>query len=140
MWNSFARSRQATLCRSAARTSGKTGCGITTSPASLSIPRDGAGELEVCWNVAFPLSLPILAVTALGTFTATCGGSMWALLVCQDSNMWTLMVWLFQFRINYAAYPWLGMAAFVIASLPTLLVFVFCQRIILRGIIIPTEK
>jgi ABC-type glycerol-3-phosphate transport system permease component len=32
------------------------------------------------------------------------------------------------------------MASFVVASVPTLLVFLFCQRIILRGIIIPTEK
>ena len=54
--------------------------------------------------------------------------------------MWTLMVWLFQYQINFASSPWLGMAAFVIASIPTLLVFIFCQRMILRGVIIPTEK
>ena len=101
---------------------------------------DGVSELEVFWNVAMPLSRPILALTALGTFTATYGGYMWALLVCQDPQMWTLMVWLFQFQMNYAGYPWFGMAAFVIASIPTLLVFVFCQWIILQGIIIPTEK
>ncbi|MCD6362222.1 MAG: hypothetical protein J7M38_15290 [Armatimonadetes bacterium] len=32
------------------------------------------------------------------------------------------------------------MAAFVLASIPTLLVFMFCQNIILRGIIIPQMK
>ena len=101
---------------------------------------DGANELEVFWNVALPLARPILAVTALGAFTATYGGYMWALLVCQDPEMWTLMVWLFQYQINFASSPWLGMAAFVIASIPTLLVFIFCQRMILRGVIIPTEK
>ena len=31
-------------------------------------------------------------------------------------------------------------AALVIASLPTLLVFIFCQNIIMRGIVVPTEK
>jgi ABC-type glycerol-3-phosphate transport system permease component len=36
--------------------------------------------------------------------------------------------------------PYMVMAGFVIASIPTLLVFIFCQRIILRGIIIPTMK
>lgn len=101
---------------------------------------DGAGEVGVFWHVALPLSRPILAVTALGTFTATYGGFMWALLVCQEPRMWTIMVWLFQFQAVNAAKPWLGMASFVVASLPTLLVFIFCQRIILRGIIIPTEK
>jgi multiple sugar transport system permease protein len=101
---------------------------------------DGAGEGKVFWHVALPLSRPILAVTALGTFTATYGGFMWALLVCQEPRMWTIMVWLFQFQAINAAKPWLGMASFVVASVPTLLVFLFCQRIILRGIIIPTEK
>jgi multiple sugar transport system permease protein len=31
-------------------------------------------------------------------------------------------------------------AALVLAAIPTLLVFVFCQNIIMRGIIVPTEK
>lgn len=101
---------------------------------------DGASELLMFRTLALPLSAPILAVTALGTFTAAYGGFMWALLVCQDPRMWTLMVWVFQFQMNNSTQPWLGMAAFAIASIPTLLVFIFCQRIILRGIIIPTEK
>jgi len=101
---------------------------------------EGASDFALFWHVALPLSRPILAVIALGTFTATYGGYMWALLVCQDPRMWTLMVWLFQFQMTHDREPWMGMAAFVIASLPTLLVFVACQRIILRGIVIPTEK
>jgi ABC-type glycerol-3-phosphate transport system permease component len=32
------------------------------------------------------------------------------------------------------------MASLVIAALPTLLVFIFAQKIILRGIIVPTMK
>jgi ABC-type glycerol-3-phosphate transport system permease component len=32
------------------------------------------------------------------------------------------------------------MASLVIASIPTLLVFIFCQNIILRGIIVPSFK
>jgi len=32
------------------------------------------------------------------------------------------------------------MAALVLASLPTLLIFIFCQQIILRGIILPQFK
>ena len=31
-------------------------------------------------------------------------------------------------------------AALVLAAIPTLLVFIFAQNIIMRGIIIPTEK
>jgi len=28
----------------------------------------------------------------------------------------------------------------IIAGIPTLLIFVFCQRIIMRGIVVPVEK
>lgn len=34
----------------------------------------------------------------------------------------------------------LVMASLVVAAIPTLLVFIFCQNIILRGIVIPTFK
>ena len=61
-------------------------------------------------------------------------------MVCQKPEMWTLAVWLFQFNAQFGAVPWAGMASFVVASLPVLLVFLFCQKIILRGIILPQMK
>jgi ABC-type glycerol-3-phosphate transport system permease component len=36
--------------------------------------------------------------------------------------------------------PWAVMAGFVIVSLPTALVFIACQKIILRGIVLPSMK
>jgi multiple sugar transport system permease protein len=99
---------------------------------------DGAGELTKFWHVTMRLSAPILAVTALGAFTAAFTGFMWAFLVCQDQKLWTLMVWLFQFQSSASAST--SMAALVAASVPTLLVFLFCQRIILRGMILPEWK
>ena len=101
---------------------------------------DGASEFRMFTQITLPLSKPILAYQALLTFIATYGGFMWAFLVCQDPRMWTLMVWMYQYQQSAAAFPYMVMAAFVLASLPTLFVFVFCQRIILRGIIIPTMK
>jgi multiple sugar transport system permease protein len=65
---------------------------------------------------------------------------MWAFLTCQHPKMWTLMVWLYDFQGRYSAFPGMVMAALVLASIPTLLVFLFCQKIIMRGIIIPTMK
>ena len=101
---------------------------------------DGAGELMKFWHVTMRLSAPILAVTALHSFTAAYTGFMWAFLVCQNQKLWTLMVWLFQFQGQQSALPSLGMAAMVLAALPTLLMFIFCQRIILRGVILPEWK
>lgn len=99
---------------------------------------DGATEFQMFLRITLPLSMPILAVIALHTFTAAYGSFMWAFLICQKESMWTLMVFLYQFK--QIAPPYTHMAALVIAGLPTLIVFVFAQRIIMRGIVIPTMK
>ncbi|MBI3921984.1 MAG: ABC transporter permease subunit [Armatimonadetes bacterium] len=99
---------------------------------------DGANELTMYTKICFAMSKPVLAVIALGAFGGAYGSFMWALLVCQDKNMWTLMVWLQQMS------GWAPMsmvyAALVLAAIPTLLVFIFCQNIIMRGVILPMEK
>ena len=99
---------------------------------------DGASELRMFWQVAFPLSKPIFAVMALQTFTAIYGSYIWALVVCQSDKMWTLMVYIFQ--LQQFAPQHVTMAATVLASIPTLLVFIFAQKTIMRGIIIPAYK
>lgn len=101
---------------------------------------DGANELTKFWRITFPMSKPILAVIALSAFTMAYGGFMWAFLTCQDPKMWTIMVWLYDFQSRYSMEPGMCMAAFALASVPTLLVFLFCQKIIMRGIVIPTMK
>jgi ABC-type glycerol-3-phosphate transport system permease component len=99
---------------------------------------DGARESTMFLRITVPLSKPVLAVIALTTFGFAYGSFMWAFLVCQKQEMWTLMVWLFQMQIW--APQFMIMAALVLAAIPTLLVFIFCQNIIMRGIILPVEK
>ena len=99
---------------------------------------DGAGEVRMFCTITMPLCKPVLAVIALKAFTLAYGTFMFAFLTCQDPKMWTLMVFLYQFQQTYSV-P-LVMASLVISAIPTLLVFIFCQNIILRGIVIPTFK
>ncbi len=101
---------------------------------------DGATEFQSFRMITFPMSKPIMAVIALNAFKMAYGGFMWAFLTCQDPKMWTIMVWLYDFQSRYATKPGLVMTALVFASIPTLLVFLFCQKIIMRGIIIPSMK
>lgn len=99
---------------------------------------DGASEWTVFWHIAMSLSTPILSVIALGSFTAAYGNFMMAFLFCQEKSMWTMMVYLFQ--LQQRANPAVGFAALIVAAIPTLLVFIFCQNIIIKGIVVPTEK
>ncbi|MBO5958627.1 MAG: carbohydrate ABC transporter permease, partial [Lentisphaeria bacterium] len=99
---------------------------------------DGASEWTVFWQIGMRLSTPILSVIALGAFTAAYGNFMMAFLLCQNKSMWTMMVYLYQ--LQQCASPAVGFAALAIAAIPTLLVFIFCQNIIIKGIVVPTEK
>ena len=101
---------------------------------------DGASEVQIFYRVSLPLVKPILAVSALNAFILAYNGWAWAIIVCQDPKMWTVAVWTYQFYQNMGAQPYTVMAAFMINSIPVLLVFLFCQKIILRGIILPTMK
>ncbi|HUT01721.1 MAG TPA: ABC transporter permease subunit [Phycisphaerae bacterium] len=99
---------------------------------------DGAGEFRIFWQITMSLSKPILAVIALGAFNGAYSNFMMALLICQDKKMWTLMVWLYELQRDSGT----GViyASLIIAALPIFLMFVFCQNIIMRGIVVPVEK
>jgi multiple sugar transport system permease protein len=99
---------------------------------------DGAGEWRKFWAISMSLSKPILAVIALGAFTSAYTAFMMALIIIPDPDMWTIMVWLFQ--LEQSAHQSVVYASLVIAAIPTFLVFVCCQNIIMRGIIVPVEK
>ncbi len=99
---------------------------------------DGAGEWTMFWGLTMHLSKPILAVITLDAFNAAYGAFVFAFIVCQDEKMWTLMVWLYQ--LQQYAHQSVTFAALLIASVPTFLVFLLAQKLILEGIVIPTEK
>jgi multiple sugar transport system permease protein len=111
-----------------------------------SLPRDlfenasleGAGEGTLLFRITLPLTKPVLAVIALTAFMGAYGAFLYAFLVAQDERMWTLMVWIYQLQSR--APMSVMMAALTLAALPTLVVFLFAQRVILRGIILPGEK
>ena len=86
----------------------------------------------------FALSKPILAVIALQAFTMAYSNFMFAFVVCQDERMWTLMVWLYQ--LQQRSGQAVMYASLIIAAIPTFLIFLFCQNIIMRGIVVPSEK
>jgi len=99
---------------------------------------DGAGEFRIFWQITMSLSRPILAVVALNAFTLAYSNFMMALLICQDERMWTLMPWLYQ--LQQRSGPGVIFASLIVAALPTLIVFSFSQKVILRGIVVPAEK
>ena len=101
---------------------------------------DGAGEWTVFLRITLPMTTPILAVNALNSFIHAYSSWEWAFLVCQKESHWTLAVWMYQMSQTFSHQPWCVMAGFVLVSLPTAVVFLLCQKIILRGIVLPSMK
>lgn len=101
---------------------------------------DGAGEWTVFRRITLPMTTPILAVNALNSFIHAYSSWEWAFLVCQKESHWTLAVWMYQMSQTFAHQPWCVMAGFVLVSIPTAAAFLLCQRVILRGIVLPSMK
>lgn len=99
---------------------------------------DGASEWVLFWHIAMSLSKPILAVIALQAFNLAYSNFMFAFVVCQDEKMWTLMVFLYQ--LQQRSGQAVIYASLIIAAIPTFMIFLFCQNIIMRGIVVPSEK
>ncbi|MDA0989797.1 MAG: ABC transporter permease subunit [Verrucomicrobia bacterium] len=99
---------------------------------------DGASEWTIFWQITMSLSKPILAVIALQAFTGAYSNFMFAFVVCQDEKMWTLMVWLYQ--LQQRSGQAVMYASLIIAAIPTFFIFLFCQNLIMRGIVVPSEK
>jgi multiple sugar transport system permease protein len=99
---------------------------------------DGAGEFTLFTRITIPLSMPIIAVTLLGTVTHAYNLFMPAVMYLGDVSMWPIATKIYE--INQVSAVGVGMAALVVSSIFPLLVFIFCQRIIMRGIILPSMK
>jgi len=100
---------------------------------------DGAPETTMMLKIVFPLSRPVLGYLALLAFMGSYGAFIYAYLVAQDQRIWTLMVWIYQLQSGGAPKAVI-MAALTLAALPTLVVFLCTQRVIMRGIVLPGER
>lgn len=100
---------------------------------------DGASEARMFWSITLPVAKPIFAVIGLQAFTAAYAAYIFALVVCQSQNMWTMMVWLYELQSDGAP-QYVQLAAMTLSSLPLLIIFLFAQRTIMRGIILPSFK
>jgi len=100
---------------------------------------DGASEIQIFRLVAMPLVMPILAFIGLNTFVLAYSSFMWAFVICPKQEMWTLMVWVYDFQMKNPGANYV-MAATVLVSIPPLIVFLFANRIIMKGIVIPSMK
>jgi len=101
---------------------------------------DGANEGQVLTRVMLPVSLPALAVLATLQFTWIWNDFLWPIIFTQSDSMRTIMVGLASLKGQYSVAYGVQGAMSILASLPTLLVFIFFQRYFIRGLTFGSVK
>jgi len=95
---------------------------------------DGASHLSQIWNVVVPMSGPIIGTLAILSFLGKWNDFLMPLLVLRDKELFTLGVGLIYLDGEYVKHWGRIMAAFVVSSLPILVIFLFTMRLFVRGL------
>ena len=109
---------------------------MLTIPSSLdeSAAIDGAGPARVFLDVILPLARPGLIVLTIFTFLGNYNAFFWPLIMIKDDNLRTLPIGLRAFDTTYGTDTPALMAASLMAMIPPILLFVFLQRYLVKGI------
>jgi len=95
---------------------------------------DGAGEWQIFWRVAVPLSRPALATLAVFAFVDQWKSFLWPLIVTRSVRMQVVEVGIASFHgLYYTNWPY-QMAAAVTAVVPLVVLFFAAQRYFIRVI------
>ena len=101
---------------------------------------DGLNEFQIWWEIAMPLVTPALSALAIFVFLGNWTAFIWPLIVTTDYDLYTIPVGLASFAVE-AQVEWeLIMTGASLATIPTLLVFLFFQRYIIRGVVLAGLK
>lgn len=96
---------------------------------------DGAGHLRLYWNLVLPLSKPIISVVAVTNILGTWNNFLWPFITNSDENYHVISSGLYIMRgtavsANYATM----FAAYVLASIPLLILFLYATKPFMAGV------
>lgn len=95
---------------------------------------DGCGRFRILWSIVVPLSGGAIATLGIFTFLFYWNDFTWPYITINTADVMTLPIALIQFRGDYFSEYGQLMAGTVITALPTIIVFLIAQRLIIRSI------
>jgi len=109
---------------------------MLTIPSSLdeAAKIDGASKWQLFWEVIMPLTRPGLIVLCIITFIGTYSSFFWPLVMTRSQAKYTLPIGLLFFDSTQGRETHLLMAAVTMCIVPLIVLFVFMQRYLVRGI------
>ena len=101
---------------------------------------DGCGEFRIYWQIVLPLTLPALAALATLEFTWVFNDYLWAIILLRSDTLRPVTAGLATLKGQYNTEWPVITAGALLATIPTLLVFVFLQRYFIQGLTLGSGK
>jgi ABC-type glycerol-3-phosphate transport system permease component len=101
---------------------------------------DGSGALTTLWRVVLPVSRPALITVIIVNFVFAWNELLIALVFLQSEGSRTLVVGLTVFRSRFSLDVPVLMAGLTFATVPVILVYLFGQRYLVRGLLAGSTK
>jgi glucose/mannose transport system permease protein len=101
---------------------------------------DRAGMLRTYWSVVLPLSAPAFVVTAIWQFTSIWNDFLFAVFLITNPESWPVTVALNNTTGSLVTPYNLQMSAALLASIPTLVVYILLGRFFIRGLLAGSLK
>ena len=96
---------------------------------------DGAGTWKTYWSIIFPVMKPMHATVAVLTALGTWNDVMTPLVIMSGTGKNTLPLALLNFQTQFGTNYNLAFASYLLALIPILLFYLFCQKQILNGVV-----
>lgn len=101
---------------------------------------DGLNEFAIFWKIALPQVWPALSALCIFTFLGNWNAFLWPLIVIESPEVRTLPVGLAFFSGEFEDYWEMIMTGATIAVIPLIVVFIFFQKHIIKGITLTGMK
>jgi glucose/mannose transport system permease protein len=95
---------------------------------------DRAGMLRTFWSIVLPISMPAFVVATIWQFTSIWNDFLFAVFIVTDPAKWPVTVALNNTTGSLVTPYNLQMSAALLASLPTLIVYILLGRYFMRGL------
>lgn len=95
---------------------------------------DGANVFQICFRIIFPLSRPAFATVAIFSFLWSYNDLFTQLFILRQKNTWTINRLLNEISSMYGTDYGLMAASITIVVIPILVVYIFLQRHIIKGL------
>ncbi len=101
---------------------------------------DGASKWQLYWDVVMPLARPAVVTLTIFSFMGNYNSMFWPLVMMKSPDKYTLPIGMLAFDSSQGQQTNLLMAAVAMSVIPMILIFLFMQKQLVKGIMLGGVK